>query len=597
MIQRLLLLSVVFFWLSSSSYSQEYTYDGQLTQDDIDQGILYGSPDDIDLMDEGLTYMDQIIVPNDYEATTGCLLVQTREWNGVTGGQCANGIDGTYTFGYGQTVIAQTQDAIAEALKIAGITVVGYRWQWRVKNADTNYYNEQNQTNADPLVVMITVKDKAGNVLDKREWDYSYYIYGWEQKYGMEWFDPFISGDDIDTITLEVGAYDAGYWAGYYGPEFGSASIYSLLVVEPPDPCEQIPIVDPTCEGFIGEAPKEDPAIKELVIIESTGSIPLSEDELSVLESLEEEEETFEEEQPQESAEEEQNNVDALAVARNAEANALADAAATIENTLEATSLSLEQDIATTQQINQQAQNQSQQSMQEAEQSQQLSMDMANAINQSLSSSESTNATEQPMTTLDIVDIDIGTDVSATSKINDIGSTEITSLNTNTQSNQQQESMDGGSDIDVSSYMTQQQQEPMIALEVTVDSFEIAALDNAINDAVMNLIKMEQNIIREQVEESQQEEELNEPVSNEKEDELVAAALAGSDDEDAQAALLGFNPNFRAYQQPQMTDADFYAPKDIYAGQENYDNPNARFFNGASDATHREMVRQQYEGN
>jgi hypothetical protein len=46
-----------------------------------------------------------------------------------------------------------------------------------------------------------------------------------------------------------------------------------------------------------------------------------------------------------------------------------------------------------------------------------------------------------------------------------------------------------------------------------------------------------------------------------------------------------------------MTDAEFYKPKDIYAGQKNYDNPNARFFNGASDVTHREMVRQQYEGN
>ena len=183
------------------------------------------------------------------------------------------------------------------------------------------------------------------------------------------------------------------------------------------------------------------------------------------------------------------------------------------------------------------------------------------------------------------------------SEINEIDSTQITSLNTNTQSSQQQESMADGSDIDVSSYMTQQQQEPMIELEITVDTFEIAALDNAINDAVMNLIKMEQNIIREQIEESQQEEELNEPVSNEKEDALVAAALAGSDDEDAKAALLGFNPNFRAYQQPQMTDADFYKPKDIYVGQKNYDNPNARFFNGASDATHRKMVRQQYEGN
>jgi hypothetical protein len=109
-------------------------------------------------------------------------------------------------------------------------------------------------------------------------------------------------------------------------------------------------------------------------------------------------------------------------------------------------------------------------------------------------------------------------------------------------------------------------------------------------------MRLEQNIIREQTEESEQEEELNEPVSNDQEDELVAAALAGSDDEDAQAALLGYNPNFRAYQTPQMQDTQFYAPKDIYATQKNYDNPNQRFFNGASDATHREMVRQQYGG-
>jgi len=547
MIQRLLLLSVVFFWLSSSSYSQEYTYDGQLTQDDIDQSTLYGSPDDIDLMDEGLAYMDQIIVPNDYEATTGCLLVQTREWNGTSGGQCANGIDGTYTFGYGQTVIAQTQDAIAEALKIAGITVVGYRWQWRVKNADTNYFVQQNQSSADPLIVTVTVKDKDGNILDEREWDYSYYIYDWEQKYGMHWYDPFISGEDIDTITLEVEAYDAGYWAGYYGPEFGSAAIYSILVVEPLDPCKQIPIVDPTCEGFIGEAPAEDPAVKELVIIESTGSIPLSEDELAVLESLEEPAAIIEEvpvEIAEAQPEEKQtSNVDALSVAQNAEANALADAASTIENTLAATELAALSDINQSQQTSQQSQQQSQQSMQEAQNSSQQSQQ------QSLTSS----------------------------------------------------GMSADGSIDLNQTMQAQllenngMQENKIQIDITVESFEIAALDNAVNDAIMNLIKLEQNVIREQTEESNQEEELVEPVSNEEEDELVAAALAGSDDEDAQAALLGYNPNFRAYQQDQIADADFYKPKDIYEGQQNYDNPAARFFNGASDSKHNEMVRQQYE--
>ena len=473
MIQRLLLLSVVFFWLSSSSSSQEYTYDGQLTQDDIDQSILYGSPGDINQMDEDKTYMDQIIVPNDYQATTGCLLVQERTWNGTIGGQCANGNNGTYTFGYGQTVIAQTQDAVAEALKVAGITVVGYLWQWRIKNADTNYFNEQSTAQggtADPLIITVTVKDKQGNVLDEREWDYSYYIYNWQTKYGMHWYDPFISGDKIDTITLEVEAYDKGFWAGYYGPEFGSAGIYSILVVEPPDPCKQIPIVDPTCEGFIGEAPKEDPAVKELVIIESTGSIPLSEDELTVLASLEEEEETYEE---QIEEKEEQNNVDALAVARNAEANALADAASIIDNTLSATATSLEQDITQSNQINQQSQEQAELSLTEAESIQQSSIELSTEMNNSMTqiTLETTSQTQEQ--------------------------TSQTSANIQT-ADQNNGSVDATTFL---SELNQSQQEPMIELEITVDAFEIAALDNAINDAVMNLIKMEQNIIREQGEE------------------------------------------------------------------------------------------------
>jgi hypothetical protein len=79
------------------------------------------------------------------------------------------------------------------------------------------------------------------------------------------------------------------------------------------------------------------------------------------------------------------------------------------------------------------------------------------------------------------------------------------------------------------------------------------------------------------------------------EDKLVKDALSGSTDEDAQAALLGFNPRFRAYQQKGMRDVAFYVTKDIYTSSRNYDHPNQRFFNGASDVKHREMVRQQYD--
>ena len=116
-------------------------------------------------------------------------------------------------------------------------------------------------------------------------------------------------------------------------------------------------------------------------------------------------------------------------------------------------------------------------------------------------------------------------------------------------------------------------------------------IDDIINNVTNNLIESASKIAEEIIEESSESAE----EQNAKEDELVEKALSGDDSEDAQAALLGYNPEFRAYQTPQLPDNQFYQPKDIYDTQENYDNPNQRFFNGASDVIHREMVRQQYE--
>jgi hypothetical protein len=82
------------------------------------------------------------------------------------------------------------------------------------------------------------------------------------------------------------------------------------------------------------------------------------------------------------------------------------------------------------------------------------------------------------------------------------------------------------------------------------------------------------------------------------EDDLVQKAIDGDTSEDATSALLGYNPNFREYVQPQMkVQAQWYTSDGIYELQQNYDNPSSRFFSGASDETHRKMVRQQYEEN
>ena len=133
-------------------------------------------------------------------------------------------------------------------------------------------------------------------------------------------------------------------------------------------------------------------------------------------------------------------------------------------------------------------------------------------------------------------------------------------------------------------------------VETTLSKIDLTDLSNPLTQILNEITeKVARDIVTQAEEIAEESAEESYEEQNAKEDNLVEKALAGDDSEDAQAALLGYNPNFRAYQQPQMPSGKFYKPKDIYAGQKNYDNPNARLFNGASDAVHREMVRSQYE--
>jgi len=139
-------------------------------------------------------------------------------------------------------------------------------------------------------------------------------------------------------------------------------------------------------------------------------------------------------------------------------------------------------------------------------------------------------------------------------------------------------------------------------------TYTFGTIDAGLANDISNIIAAELNelittITKRTLEEANQMGEPLEEVSEddlkaqqELEDDLVEKAIAGDDSEDAQSALLGYNPNFRAYVQPQMaTNSDWYSSEGIYTNQKNYDNPSRRFFNGASDEIHRAMVRQQYE--
>ena len=133
-------------------------------------------------------------------------------------------------------------------------------------------------------------------------------------------------------------------------------------------------------------------------------------------------------------------------------------------------------------------------------------------------------------------------------------------------------------------------------MDATVASDISSVIAAELNQMIIDITKRtleEANEMGEPLDEVS-EEELE--AQQELEDDLVEKAIAGDDSEDAQAALLGYNPNFREYVQPQMpTNSNWYGSDGIYTDQQNYDNPSSRFFSGASDETHQKMVRQQYE--
>jgi hypothetical protein len=602
-------------------------------------GTLYGAPSNPDDLLEytDRTYMDQIVNDADWSASTGCLDVfSSRKWNGTSGGNCANTdyAKDTYTFGYNTTVISQTQDAINDALKIVGVNVVGYLWQWRVKNADTNFEDTNGARGQDPLYVRVIVKDTTGNVVDEREWDYSYHIDNWEQKSGMQWFDPFIQGDEIDTITLQVEAKDAGYWAGWYGPEFGSAGIYSIFVYKDPLDCSD-PLNDAKCPGYAMALQEQQQAMLEeqLALAEMTNDTATVEEvnETPVVEQVIEQpqpepvaevvEDVVEEvlEEPMEVAgdvEGEISNdtdvgsgnssrvrVNPLDVARGAVADAAAVAGSAVSGALSSASQSNED---TSSFVMNQA---SQSASQSASMDQQLTDDVQSAaaernqenlleLDQTVASVEANVAAA-----LQSVEEANQTSIQATDNlIEQTLSTNIVNLE------MQQEQIDAASDEKFLEMQLASLEIPdnVLQVEIIVEDYSAAVVDETLNNIISTLTNPSFEL---QVEE--QEEELSEPLSAGEEAELVAKAFEGSDDEDARSALLGYNPLFSQYEQPQMADADFYKPKDIYPEQENYDNPNkdiypeqenydnpnARFFNGASDEKHRAMVRQQYERN
>jgi hypothetical protein len=651
------------------------------------------------------------IFGNGSEYWSGCFATgdgATWASNQNGGGECPimNNDSNQINWGYMQQSLTQIS-AIDSALKNAGLETYGYTYSWMVKNADANFEDTNGTEGQDTLVVTLAVKDNGGNIVYKKEFDYSYWIDTWVTFTGDENFDTPFDLSKLDSVMLEVTGQDVGNWDGYYGPEFNEPNVKLKFRPIIEDNTEQLlfeqmcandALYDINCPGYqtammdqmneaIGienVAAQDDTQLTQALdagtgnfdnnmdafgqetIPQGTADVAATEQETGVPDPVAEAAgtpdpvaeaagtpeavaeptpEAVAETKPEAVAEATQESSTAASESKkstglNATQLATLDAAQSVSASAEASAsgsaiasagVGLDENGGVSSTLT------SVDPTGSTDATGQLStaiggIDMTfatgstDATQQAFGNSNSGQATENfgnpgnngQLAAFGGVDDATGTtvDISTGSDIDIAGSTTfgqnsntgqnntgatIDNMNTGDMQFDQtasmgQDSTGAEADEQFAADQTAQSMEDSLAQESVFDNDNAFTPGDVVDEIVMamtnNMIQQAVVAAEEVVEESA---EASYEEQNAQEDNLVAAAQSGDDSEEAQAALLGYNPNFRAYQQDQMPGGDIYNDQGVYENQKTYDNPNGRLFNGASDALHREMVRQQYE--
>jgi len=538
---------------------------------------------------------------------SGCYELD-RGWGGTSGGSCPalnDFANGQINFGYIERTLTNLA-AINIALEQAGIEATGYNYSWSVKNWDANRGADGNaRSTADPLQVEVVVRDTQNTVVFSKTYDYGRYISQWTTFAGEETFANPFDVNTLSEIELSVTGRDLGYWAGYYGPEFANPSIklnyrYTGNPVAEESledtvlfdaQCSADPLFDPACPGyndaFMSNINTGAPTIDEVntgmpdPVTDTASTGGFSNDPMdttnngmvgmasSTLPSGSDVQET------QTIAEKDPTTGEPdTGSGRPLNANEL-------------NALSAAEDVASAAQST-----------------------AAESSTQSLTSSDTSTSTGVPATTSGFDTNGVtgasnfgggfGTSSFSSDNTNSGMDSNMgnTGMNSNTGDSASMDLAQGGSlqteDITGESALSASEQ---LSQGADMADIELASLDlDLIRDIVNGVAERTLQDIKDEQEDAMEEaNEASIAEANAEEDRLAQEAMAGSTDESALVALLGYNPDFRAYQQPQITDGDLYPPKDIYTDKKNYDNPAARFFNGASDETHRQMVRSQYQ--
>jgi len=459
-------------------------------------------------------------------------------WAGYSGGQIPSWNGYTARWGYGGGILRWTT-AINTALQQAGFQVDGYNYSWVVKNYDA----ESNQTDGfDYMRISVSLYDTSGNYVYYKQFnlDGDYPVTTFT---GTEYFDESFAAEDLSNVQIRAEGDDGGFWAGHYGPEFYvSGSSFNLIYSPlPNDPCDSIPVTDPACPNY--EVPGA--SIEELIpniemsLGDMTGDVitdPVAEltqptQEVADDPVAEEPVGGLADNSTQSSQGTDQEKSGGGGLS-DAQKNALAAAAAEANAAEQVAASSSATSIAIGDAANESAVSATlQNSAAMSSASQSMSSSSGSQQGSSGSQSGSNDGSSTDSSSMGITQIAGG---------NDFG---------------------GGSSLELS-------------ITVTDDI------------ATTELSDVVESVLRETFKKIQQQS---------KESATAGIDQKPSDDpaQDQKLALMQ-NPDIAQYQQSFLPDAAGYDDKEIYQGQKVIDNPAGRFFNGASDQLHRQMVREQY---
>lgn len=192
---------------------------------------------------QSISTTDNLIQPYGWQ---GCLTqYQGFIWGGTSGGPCPvqRSGDGAILWSYSQTTLSQTI-AVNQALSGTGITVNGYSYGWTLKNANAG--SGQNPS-YDPFTINVSLYDSTQKQIESKTYDYSTRIDNWTRYSGTEDFKSPYSIANLSNLVVSMTSRDAGYWAGYYGPEINYIDVRLRYSV---DQCIINPLSSPSCAGY-----------------------------------------------------------------------------------------------------------------------------------------------------------------------------------------------------------------------------------------------------------------------------------------------------------------------------------------------------------